>query len=201
VLLIVADDIYCTEREVAGGELLACPDCGGELRPRQVCPPSLVAYRHGRRQLRPRRGWFRGHGRAHVLVPGVMFPRRADAVEVVAQALVASGAGGRPGDRGPARTPGRDCARLVPPVRGPCEQTRQHATRWLLFGSTSGWCASTLAVTPRRSSKRWGCCWRPPPQLSAGSVGVPGRGARSSWRCARDGCWSTRAALPGAMVS
>jgi hypothetical protein len=93
-VLIVADDTDRNERELAAGEL-ACPDCRGELRPWGWghARPRWLRTRHGRRQLRPRRSCCRACGRTHVLVPGVMLPRRADAVEVVGEALLAAAAG------------------------------------------------------------------------------------------------------------
>ena len=127
-MLIVADDVDRTERELAGGEL-ACPDCDGELRRWGYARRRWLRTRHGRRQLRPRRGWCRGCGRTHVLVPGVMLPRRADAVEVVAQALVASAAG--EGHRAIAARLARPAATVRGWLRrfaARAEQTRQHAT-------------------------------------------------------------------------
>ena len=61
---------------------------------------------------------------APLFVPGVMLPRRADTVEVVAEALV-SHAGGQ-GHRPIAARLGRPAATIR------VEQTLQHATRWLI---------------------------------------------------------------------
>ena len=131
-MLIVADDLDRTEHQLAAGEL-ACPDCQGELRPWGHARPRLLRTRHGRRQIRPRRGCCRGCSRTHVLVPGVMLPRRADAVEVVGEALTAHAAG--EGHRSIAARLGRPAATVRGWLRrftARAEQTRQHATRWLI---------------------------------------------------------------------
>ena len=91
-LLIVADDTDRTERELTGGEL-ACPDCQGELRPWGHARPRWLRTRHGTRRLRPRRACCHGCGRTHVLLAGVALLRRADAVEVIGEAVMASAAG------------------------------------------------------------------------------------------------------------
>jgi hypothetical protein len=131
-MLIVADDVERTERELAAGEL-ACPDCDGELRRWGHARRRWLRTRQGRRALRPRRSCCHGCGRTHVLVPGVMLPRRADAVEVIGQALVAAAAGEGH------RTIAARLARPATTVRGwlrrfaaRAEQTRQHATRWMI---------------------------------------------------------------------
>jgi hypothetical protein len=131
-VLIVADDTDRTERELAAGEL-ACPDCRGELRPWGHARPRWLRTRHGRRELRPRRSYCRGCGRTHVLVPGVMLPRRADAVEVVGEALIAAAAG--EGYRPIAARLGRPAATVRGWVRrfvARAEETRQHAMRCLI---------------------------------------------------------------------
>ncbi len=51
-MLIVADDIDRTERELAAGEL-ACPDCQGELRPWGHARRRWLRSRQGRREIRP----------------------------------------------------------------------------------------------------------------------------------------------------
>ena len=89
---IVADDPDVTEHELAAGEL-ACPDCEGELRPWGHARRRWLRTRHGRRQLRPRRACCQACRSTHVLLPGVALPRRADAVEVIAEALTANAAG------------------------------------------------------------------------------------------------------------
>ena len=131
-VLIVADDTDRTERELATGEL-ACPDCRGQLRPWGHARPRWLRTRDGRRQLRPRRSRCPDCTRTHVLVPGVMLPRRADAVEVIGQALAASAAG--EGYRPIAARLDRPLATVRGWVRRftvRAEMTRQHATRCLI---------------------------------------------------------------------
>lgn len=86
-MLIVAYDTGRTERELAAGEL-TCPDCRGELRPWGHARPRWLRTRDERRHLRPRRSRCCDCGRTHLLVSGMMLPRRADAVEVVGEALL-----------------------------------------------------------------------------------------------------------------
>lgn len=131
-MLIIADDTDRTERELTAGEL-ACPDCADELRPWGHARLRWLPTRHGRREIRPRRGCCRGCGRTHVVMPGVMLPRRADAVDVVGEALLAHAAG--EGHRPIAARLGRPAAtvrRWLRRFTARAEQTRQHATRWLI---------------------------------------------------------------------
>ena len=96
-MLSVADDHEGTERDPVAGEL-ACPDCRGELRPWGHARPRWLRTLNDGRRIRPRRACCRACGRTHVLLPGVMLARRADAVEVICQALIAAadGEGHRP---------------------------------------------------------------------------------------------------------
>src|SRR6056297_2029316 len=131
-VLIVADDTERTERELATGEL-ACPDCRGQLRPSGHARPRWLRTREGRRHLRPRRSRCADCHRTHVLVPGVMLPRRADAVEVIVQALAASAAG--EGYRPIAARLGRPVATVRGWVRrftARAQMTLQHAMRCLI---------------------------------------------------------------------
>lgn len=91
-MLIVADDHARSERELANGEL-ACPECEAELRPWGHARPRWLRIRGGRRLIVPRRACCRGCRRTHVLLPGVMLLRCADAVEVIGEALVAAADG------------------------------------------------------------------------------------------------------------
>lgn len=130
-MLIVADDVEHTDRELAAGEL-ACPDCRGELRPWGHARLRWLRTREGRHQLRPRRGCCRACGRTHVLLPGVMLARRADAVEVIGEALLAAAAG--EGHRPIAARLGRPAATVrgwLRRFRVRAEQTYQHAVRWI----------------------------------------------------------------------
>lgn len=91
-MLTVADDPERTERELKAG-LLRCPDCQGELRPWGRARPRPLRTRAGTRRLAPRRSCCRGCGATHVLLPTSMLLRRADAVDVIGEALVANVAG------------------------------------------------------------------------------------------------------------
>lgn len=131
-VLIVADDTDRTERELVAGEL-ACPDCHGELRPWGHARPRWLRTRGGRRHLRLRRSRCAECARTHVLVPGVMLPRRADAVEVVGEALTASANG--EGYRPIAARLGRPAATVRGWVRrftARAQMTVQHAMRCLI---------------------------------------------------------------------
>ena len=92
-MLTVNADRDVVERQLGGGEL-ACPSCGGvlarwgngaERRVRLLDGPDVW--------LCPRRSRCRGCGRTHVLLPAWCLARRADAGEVIGQALEARAAG------------------------------------------------------------------------------------------------------------
>jgi len=92
-VLTVNADRDVVERQLGGGEL-ACPSCGGvlarwgngaERRVRLLDGPDVW--------LCPRRSRCRGCGRTHVLLPAWCLARRADAGEVIGQALEARAAG------------------------------------------------------------------------------------------------------------
>lgn len=131
-VLIVADDTDRTERDLAAGEL-SCPDCRGQLRPWGHARTRWLRTRDGRRRLRVRRSRCADCGRTHVLVPGVMLPRRADAVEVVGEALAASASG--EGYRPIAARLGRPAATVRGWVRrftARAQMTLEHAMRCLI---------------------------------------------------------------------
>ena len=163
------------------------PACGG------------CATRDARQMLRPRRSCCKAFGRTHVLLPGVMLARRADAVEVIGEALLAAdGEGHRP--------IAARLGRSAPTVRGwlrrlraRAEQTYQHAVRWM-SRSTTPHSALRPTVTPHRCRRRWAPSLGRPPQPSGTSARRRGPGGSWSRCCARDGCWPTPAApypLPG----
>jgi hypothetical protein len=85
----------------AGGEASAsslpawCPGCSGRLRPWGYARTRAVRGRHGRRLLvRPRRVRCGGCRVTHVLLPAAVgAPRRADMIEVIGAALLASARG------------------------------------------------------------------------------------------------------------
>jgi len=111
-------------RELAAGRL-ACPGCGGRLRPWGHARARPVRHRDGQRfWVRPRRACCAGCGATQVLLAAVVLPRRADRVEVVGAALLAAadGLGHRP----------IAAALGLPPdtVRGWLRRARQRA-EWL----------------------------------------------------------------------
>jgi hypothetical protein len=76
-----------------GAGLLACPDCGGALR-----PWGHARWRTRREETRsvrhrPRRASCSGCGRTHVLLPASGLLRRADSVSVIGAALLAKAGG------------------------------------------------------------------------------------------------------------
>lgn len=91
-MLIVADDTDLTERQLTAGAL-ACPGCEGELAPWGWARGRPLRALDRVRWVRPRRGCCRGCGATHVLLPGAMLLRRADAVEVIGAALLAHARG------------------------------------------------------------------------------------------------------------
>lgn len=95
-MLTVGLDAGSVESDLAAG-LLGCPatTCGAVLGPWGWGRERLVRGVGG---LRPRRGRCRGCRRTQVLLPASVLLRRADAVTVIGEALVAKalGAGHRP---------------------------------------------------------------------------------------------------------
>lgn len=130
-MLTVADDYDRTEHELVAGEL-ACPDCDGELRPWGHARIRSLRTRHHSRRIRPRRACCRACGATHVLLPGVMLARRADAIEVIGAALIAAAAG--EGHRPIAARLGRPAATVRGWLRrfaARAEQTVTHAVGWV----------------------------------------------------------------------
>ena len=73
---------------------LACPLCGGALRPwGRARPRTIRLGGAARRSVRPRRGRCGSCGTTHVLLPGWMLPRRAYAARVVGAVLAARSRG------------------------------------------------------------------------------------------------------------
>lgn len=73
---------------------LACPGCGGRLRPWGHARVRVVRdVGEVRRRLRPRRTRCVGCGRTHVLLPVGLLVRRADTVVVIGAALVRAAQG------------------------------------------------------------------------------------------------------------
>lgn len=80
------------EAELAAGRL-ACPDCGGRLRPWGWARPRTVRMRAGDRRVRPRRACCRACESTHVLLPCFCVARRRDGAEVIGAALLAKARG------------------------------------------------------------------------------------------------------------
>lgn len=95
-MLTVGLDAAAVENDLCAG-LLGCPatSCGAALGPWGWGRERLV---RGAGRLRPRRGRCRGCRRTQVLLPASVLLRRADAVTVIGEALMAKagGAGHRP---------------------------------------------------------------------------------------------------------
>ena len=81
------------EVDLASGAI-PCPGCGAALRPWGHARPRRVRDLASTTQLlRPRRARCTGCGTTHVLLPGVVLPRRADTTAVIGTALLASARG------------------------------------------------------------------------------------------------------------
>ncbi len=95
-MLTVGVDAARVEDRLVDGEL-ACPGCGGELRPWGWARTRVLRGESGLVLLRPRRSRCGSCGCSHVLLPVFALLRRADAVSVIGAALVvkAAGAGAR----------------------------------------------------------------------------------------------------------
>ncbi|QIY60420.2 MULTISPECIES: DUF6431 domain-containing protein [unclassified Streptomyces] len=86
-VLIVDADVVRVERQLRAGEL-ACPFCGAVLAPWGHGRPREVRGDLGARFfVRPRRSRCSGCQVTHVLLPEAIWPRRADAAEVIGAGL------------------------------------------------------------------------------------------------------------------
>jgi hypothetical protein len=91
--VIIVVDADRAEADLAAGTL-ACPCCGGRLRPWARAARRQIRLRDGStRPLQPRRARCASCRGTQVLLPGWSLPRRADAVEVIGTALIAKEAG------------------------------------------------------------------------------------------------------------
>lgn len=95
MLTVGVDAARVEDRLIEGG--LACPGCGGSLRPWGWARTRIVREVAGSVVLRPRRSRCGECGGSHVLLPVFALLRRADAVSVIGAALAlrAAGAGAR----------------------------------------------------------------------------------------------------------
>ena len=81
------------ETDLAAGAI-ACPGCGGALRPWGHARARRVRDLITTVALRPRRARCSACRATHVLLPGTVLPRRADTTAVIGTALLASARGG-----------------------------------------------------------------------------------------------------------
>lgn len=132
-MLIVDSDEAAVEHELLSGQL-ACPDCGGVLRPWAHASSRPLHLRGGAVvRFAPRRAICRAHPRpaTHVLLPDSSLLRRRDHVEVIGSAIEqhGSGAGQRPiaAALGVAREKVRGWLQAFDAAT---EAIRAHFTRW-----------------------------------------------------------------------
>lgn len=82
---------------VANGDVvaagIACPDCGGALRPWGFARPRQIRSLSSVASWRPRRAICGRCSSTHVLLPAKLLPRRRDDVAVIGAALVANAGG------------------------------------------------------------------------------------------------------------
>ena len=90
--LMVDTDAVAVERLLLAGGL-ACPRCGGVLRPWGHARWRSSRREHGGVRHRPRRASCTGCLKTHVLLSTAWLLRRADAVSVIGSALLAKAAG------------------------------------------------------------------------------------------------------------
>lgn len=143
---MVGTDPLEVDRLLTGGEL-RCPRCGGELRPWGYARSRGVRGHDAVVTVRPRRSWCASCRRTHVLLPASMLARRADAVVVIGEALLAKARG--LGHRPIANALGRP----VSTVRGWLRRfTVRAESVWVLFtGLLHALDASASAVVPTGS--------------------------------------------------
>jgi hypothetical protein len=89
---IVGTDLAEVERALVAGDL-ACPSCGGELRPWSHARVRVLRRRGGEERRRPRRARCRDCRGTHVLICEDTLVRRRDGVEVIGAALAAKARG------------------------------------------------------------------------------------------------------------
>ena len=83
---MVEPDADAVEARLRAGQI-ACPGCGGELRPWGFARCRTVRDHEGSLRLRPRRSVCRGCAITHVLLPAVLLLRRADVAAAIGEAL------------------------------------------------------------------------------------------------------------------
>lgn len=154
-MVTVGDDVSVVELDLGGGRL-ACPGCGGRLRPWGWARPRGIREGWGQAARvashRPRRARCGGCGETHVLLAASLAARRADGVGVIAAAVEAKVVLGR-GHRGIAVWLGRP----VSTVRG-----------WLRgFAAAAGAIVEALTTLTVRDAPDAAALW-PRPHRDAG---------------------------------
>lgn len=91
-MLTVRADVAKVEAALVAGAL-ACPECGGVLRPWGWARRRVLRGGSSPVAVRPRRARCARCGLSHVLLPVFALVRRADLVEVIGAALAAKAAG------------------------------------------------------------------------------------------------------------
>lgn len=91
-MVIVGSDVARVESDLAEG-VVACPGCGGLLRPWGYARARVLRGEGRGAALRPRRGRCGSCLVTHVLLPDCCLARRRDRVEVIGAALVAMASG------------------------------------------------------------------------------------------------------------
>jgi hypothetical protein len=129
--VIIAADPNRAEADLQAGTLV-CPDCGGQLRGWSYAKARRVRQLAGiDLMVRPRRVRCRACARTQVILPASCLPRRADATEVVGNALHANVSG-----RGHRRI-AADLGRSPSTVRRWLRAVRGDHARWLRQRGTS----------------------------------------------------------------
>lgn len=112
------------ETDLAAGAI-ACPGCGGALRPWGHARTRRVRALTTTVAVRPRRTRCAACRATHVLLPGAVLPRRADTTAVIGTALLASARGAG------YRRIAADLARPAVTVRRWLRAMRGEHTEWL----------------------------------------------------------------------
>jgi hypothetical protein len=91
MLMVDTDSVVVEARLLTGG--LACPSCGGVLRPWGHARWRFSRREEGTVRHRPRRASCAGCAKTHVLLSTAWLSRRGDGVSVIGAALLAKAAG------------------------------------------------------------------------------------------------------------
>jgi hypothetical protein len=167
-MLIVAADQEKVEAELQAGQL-ACPPCGGELRPWGYGRGRVLRRRAGQQdRFRVRRARCRGCRVTQTLLPEVSLLRRLDDVETIGAAIEAKvGGHGHRQIAASLKRPTDTVRGWLRAFTGAAEGIRAHFTRWahaldpLLApihpaGDAVADALSTIAVAVRAAVLRFG---------------------------------------------